>query len=112
MSFFWVWTTAVSLGAAERRARMHAGDPGDLARGLRDAVEHVDPASQVDDGHQQDQEDDDGERELDQGLAAVAPASEGPHHWSTGTTLVIVELPAEFETARVTVKPGALLCFV
>ena len=112
MSFFWVWTTRGDFGAPERRAGMDAGDTCDLARGLGDAVEHVDPASQVDDGHQQDQEDHDAERELDQGLAVLSPAPEGAHHWSTRTTWVTVELPAEFETARVTVKPGALLCFV
>jgi len=50
---------------------MNGGDARDLARGLGDAVAHVDPATQVDDPHEDHEERDQGERELDEGLAAA-----------------------------------------
>ena len=73
MSRFCVLTTAVvSVLVPKVGPRVHARRPSDLARGLRHAVEHVDPAAEVDDRHQQDEEDDDDERELDEGLAPLA----------------------------------------
>ncbi len=91
---------------------MDARDTGDLARRLGDAVEHVDPAAEINDGHHQDEEDDDREGELDEGLAAFARPAQRPHHGSTRMTSVFVVLPIEFEAARVTVNPGFVLLLV
>ena len=50
---------------------MDAHGPGDLPRGRGDAVVHVDAATEVDDPHQAVEEGDEGDRELDQALAAL-----------------------------------------
>ena len=90
-------TAAVCCRAPERsgRSRIDARDPGELACRLGDAVVHVDPAAEVEDGQHQHQEDREGERELDQRLAAAPLTS--AHQLVTVTVRVDVLVPARFE---------------
>ncbi len=70
---------------------MDARDAGDLAGGLGHPVVLVDRPSEVEDAHEQEHEDGDGERELDQGLAAIPrPARSIRVHGLTTTFSVSV----------------------
>ena len=85
----------VVLPSARPVPRIDARDPGELARRLGDAVVHVDPAAEVEDRQHQHQEDREGERELDQRLAAGPLTS--AHQLVTVTVRDDVLVPARFE---------------
>ena len=85
----------VVLPSAPRLPGIDARDPGDLACRLGDAVVHVDPAAEVEDGQHQHQEDRECERELDQRLAAAPLTS--AHQLVTVTVLSTCCVPPRFE---------------
>jgi hypothetical protein len=84
---------------------MQARRPRDLPRGLGHAVVGGDAATQVDDAHQQEQERDEDQRELDEGLPAralIAAGSQEAHGRTVMRTAPVVSSPAAFVTVSVT----------
>ena len=82
----------LGAGSEGAGARVDAGLAGDLARGLRDAVEHEDAAPRSTIADEQHQEDDDREREFDQRLP-VGTSDGARITWVTVTVRVRVSLP-------------------
>ncbi len=85
---------------------MNAGGPRDLPGRLRDGVVRVDPATEVHHAEQQEEERDQDQRELDEGLAPRAFANRvsvpGRHGFTLIVTAPVVLEPAALVTLRVT----------
>ena len=84
----WVLMTAVVLAFVPRSLvapnGWTIGHATDLAGRLGRSVHRVDAAPEVEDRHQDDEERDDGERELDEGLAALSALGDPAHGFEMG----------------------------
>ena len=80
----------------QRRVLIDRGQPGALARGVRESVVGEDGSSDIEDGHQQQDRDREHERKLDQGLAPTfrsGSAGAEAHH-QAGPTVMTNPQPA------------------
>ena len=82
---------------------MDCGRAGDLPGSLVHPVAHVDPSTQVRDPHEDQEERDQGERELDECLSAamVVVGAQDPHGFTVIWTAPVVPGPAALLTTRV-----------
>ena len=86
----WVLLPQIAGQGGAGVVRMDGRDAGDLASGLGRRIHHVDAASQVEDAHQEDEERDQDEAELDEGLArgpvaTTMSSKHGEHLSSAGS---------------------------
>ena len=110
---FWTPTTATVSGLVQAGGHpppsMDGRHSSDLTSRLGDAVEYIDAAAQVEDAHEQDQEDDQRERELDQGLPLSVEPDVRHHQLRTMSKNTLGLAPPRFEATSVTLRVLFLL---